>query len=310
MQFFNRAAQAVSTVGDDRFISLGAAPAAHQTFVAAAGAAGTYDVPYLILDGNGVDWEFGIGEVTADAGSGDAFDRRDVMQSTAAGARIVISDLGTLATLYCVHFGSSSVVATPTSDALNLALGPTSELDVFGVLAAGHGAFAGNENATALGAKATASAYGSVALGALAQCQVVHAVASGDGKTGTARGHALTWSGSGTSTGTTSVKVTDSIGDFAVAQLAAYVLDVQVVGRRTAPSAGSYGATIRALVIRSGAGAPTIAGQAKTDITGGLACDCSLSVVSNAIAVNAQGAASGETWLWAATIRATEQRGA
>jgi hypothetical protein len=63
-------------------------------------------------------------------------------------------------------------------------------------------------------------------------------------------------------------------------------------------------------VLRSGAGAPTIAGQEKTDVTGGLACNCSLSVVGNKIAVNANGAASGETWLWAATIRATEQRGA
>lgn len=307
MQFFDRVAQAIPMVGTDRFITIGAALAAHQTFFSAAGAAGSFDVPYLILDANGTDWEYGIGEVTAAAGSGDDFDRRTVIRSTNADSRISMTDGSTL---HCVHFGFSSVAATPTADATNLALGPTSEFDVAGVLAAGHAAFAGAENATALGAKSTASAYGSVALGALAQCQIVHAVASGDGKTGTARGHALTWSGSGTSTGTTSTTVTDSIGNFAVAETAAYVIEAQVVGRRTAPSSGSYGATIRALVLRSGAGAPTIAGQAKTDVTGGLVCDCSLSVVGNEIAVNAQGAASGETWLWAATIRATEQRGA
>lgn len=307
MQFFDRAAQVVALAGSDRFVPLGAALTGMQTFLAAAGAANLYEIPYLILDGNGTDWEFGIGVIDASAGSGDEFDRRSVIRSTNADARIVISGTGTT-TVQCVHFGGASAVATPVTGGANE--GPLCADEAPGVLSVGHGAYAGGENSTALGAMSETTAQAAVAIGARAISRVINAVASGDGKTGTARGHALTWTGSGTSSDTTSTTITDVVGNFSVADTTAYVIEAQIVGRRTAPSAGIYGATIRALVLRSGAGAPTIAGQAKTDVTGGLVCDCSLSVVGNEVAVNAQGAASGETWLWAATIRATEQRGA
>ncbi|MCQ9378796.1 hypothetical protein [Methyloversatilis sp. XJ19-49] len=308
MRIFDRVGQAIDSAGTDRVMALGAALAGLQTYRAAAGVADIFEMPYLITDALG-QWEQGIGDVTTDIGIGDIFDRRLVIRSSNAGSRIDIDAEGT-GLLFCVPFAVSSILATAATDVANYSVGPEITTEVYGALAAGAAATAGSVYSTALGCQANASASFSTALGARTVAQVAGAVTSGDGKTGNPRGHALDFTGSNTSAGTTSVAVTNGAGSFAPAASSAYVLEVQVVGRRTAPSAGAYGATIRALVLRSGAGAPTIIGQAKTDISGGLTCDCSLSVVSNTIQVNAQGAASGETWYWAATVRATEQRGA
>ncbi len=308
MRLFDRAKQIVDTTGTDRYVTLGAATAGMQTFLDSAG--GVQDVfwfPYMLTDALG-QWEQGIGNVTTDLGSGDAFDRQFVIRSSNADSRIDI-DMEAGGILECVPFAVSSILATAAADTTNVSHGPRVADDSPGALAAGDQAIAGAYG-TALGCQASAFGGYGVALGALANNVVPGAVASGDSKETTARGHAIDWTGGATSTGTTPVAVVHASGSFAPAESSAYVLDVQVVGRRTAPSAGAYGATIRALVLRSGSGAPTTVGQAKTDVSGGLTCDCSLSVVSNTIQINAQGAASGETWLWAATVRATEQRGA
>lgn len=309
MRIFDRARQIVDTTGTDRYVTLGAATAGMQTFLdSAGGVEDAFAMPYMLTDALG-QWEQGIGTVTTALGEGDAFDRQFVIASSNAGSRIDI-DSGAGGFLECVPFAVSSLLATAPADVANLSPGPQVADEAPGALAAGASAFAGGAYSTAHGCQASATGGFDVALGALANNVVPGAVSSGDSKETTARGHALNWTGSATSTGTTPVAVVHESGSFAPAESSAYVLDVQVVGRRTAPSAGAYGATIRALVLRSGSGAPTIVGQAKTDVSGGLVCDCDLSVVSNTIQINAEGAASGETWYWAATVRATEQRGA
>lgn len=308
MRIFDRARQIVDVIGTDRFVTLGAATPGMQTFLdSAGGVENEFVIPYMLTDALG-QWEQGIGVVTTELGEGDPFDRQFVIRSSNGGSRINI-DMEGSGILECVPFAVSSILATAAADFTNVSHGPQVADEVPGALAAGDQAFAGFYD-TALGCQASAFGGYAVALGARANNVVPGAVASGDSKETTARGHALNWTGSATSTGTTPVAVVHESGSFAPAESSAYVLDVQVVGRRTAPSAGAYGATIRALVLRSGAGAPTIVGQAKTDVSGGLVCDCDLSVVSNTIQINAEGAASGETWLWAATVRATEQRGA
>lgn len=308
MRIFDRARQIVDTTGTDRYVALGAATAGMQTFLdSAGGVEDAFQMPYMLTDALG-QWEQGIGVVTTEFGEGDLFDRQFVIRSSNGGSRIDI-DMEAGGILECVPFAVSSILATAAADPTNVSHGPQVADDSPGALAAGDQADAGPYG-TALGCQAFAGGGYAVALGALTNTVVPGAVASGDGKETTYRGHAIDWTGSATSTGTTPVAVVHESGSFAPAESSAYVLDVQVVGRRTAPSAGAYGATIRALVLRSGSGAPTIVGQAKTDVSGGLTCDCSLSVVSNTIQINAQGAASGETWLWAATVRATEQRGA
>jgi hypothetical protein len=312
MRIFDRAAQIVTTSGTDRFVVLGPALPNMQTFLeSASGVSDVFQFHYLLLDGEGSGWEQGIGEITTDIGDGDPFDRKTVIRSSASNARIALNETnGGL--LYCVPFAVSSVLATASVDVANPSAGPSVTDDASGALAAGHNALANASNSTALGSNAQARAGGDTALGSRAVNYVPGAIASSDGKSSTARGHAVDWSASNTSTGTTSVAVTNNNagGNFEPAENSAYVMEVQVVGRRTAPSAGVYGATIHALVSRIGTSAPTIAGQAKTDTAGGLAGNCSLSVVGNAIQLNANGAASGETWYWAATVRATEQRGA
>ncbi len=308
MRLFDRARQIVDTTGTDRYVTLGAATAGMQTFLDSAG--GVQDVlpfHYLLTDALG-QWEIGLGDVTTEFGVGDLFDRNFVIKSSNAGSRIDI-DPEAGGFLECVPFAVSSILATAAAAATDVAHGPQISDYSPGALAAGDQAIAGAYG-TALGCQASAFGGYGVALGALTSNQVPGAVASGDGKETTYRGHAIDWTGSATSTGTTPVAVVHESGSFAPAESSAYVLDVQVVGRRTAPSAGAYGATIRALVLRSGSGAPTIVGQATTAVSGGLVCDCDLSVVSNTIQINAEGAASGETWYWAATVRATEQRGA
>lgn len=308
MRLFDHARQIVETAGTDRYVALGAATAGMQTFLdSAGGVEEAFVMPYRLTDALG-QWEDGIGVVTTEFGEGDIFDRQVVIRSSNAGSRIDIdSEAGGF--LECVPFIVSCMIATAAADVANVSQGPQISDEAPGALAAGDQAIAGAYG-TALGCQASAFGGYAVALGALTNNLVPGAVASSDSKETTARGHALDWTSSATSSGTTPVAVVHQSGSFAPAESSAYVLDVQVVGRRTAPSAGAYGATIRALVLRSGSGAPTIVGQAKTDVSGGLTCDCSLSVVSNTIQINAQGAASGETWYWAATVRATEQRGA
>jgi len=309
MRIFDRAGQIVETSGTDRYVALGAAVAGLQTFLdSAGGAEEAFLMPYLLTDALN-QWEFGLGVVTTELGNGDPFDRQFVIRSSNADSRIDIDETAG-GILYCVPFAVSSIIATAAADVANVSAGPSVADEAPGVLAAGDGAYAGGAYSTAHGCQASATGGFDVALGALASNVVPGAVASGDSKETTYRGHSINWTGSATSTGTTPAAVTNESGSFGPAESSAYVLDVQVVGRRTAPSAGAYGATIRALVLRSGSGAPTIVGQVKTDVSGGLACDCDLSVVSNTIQINAEGAAGGETWYWAATVRATETRGA
>jgi hypothetical protein len=319
MKHFDRVAQTVTTTGTSA-CGMGAALPGYRTYYAASGGSESVEAGYLIVDGNGVDWEMGIGlmsvydemspETSAECSRGT------VLASTNGGSKIAISDEGTLATIYCVPLSMSAVVTTQAWSP-GMVFGPdgASAADgMLGVLAVGVSAYAGADNATALGALAQALTNGSVALGARAIAAVPGAVSSGDGNVTPYRGHALTWTGSETSAGTDPVHIACSGLNFTPQADAAYLLDVQVVGRRTAPSLALYCATITAAVLCEFEAPVVIVGTPiKTDIAGvsGVLADCSITVNSDVeIAIVGQGGSSGEAWQWAATIRATEQRGA
>jgi hypothetical protein len=320
MKHFDRVAQVI-TYNESGVLGIGDALPGFRTFLGANDGVVNLESVYLIIDRNGVDMEIGIGHITAwDEGSPETtseLNRDTVLWSTNGGERIAVYGEGDgQDVVYCVPLAMHAVVATPAwagSSEFDLH-GASSRSGTLGVLASGVGAYAGEDNSTALGALAQALANGSVALGARAIAGVPGAVASGDGNVTPYRGHALTWTGSETSAGTDPVHIACSGLNFTPQADAAYLLDVQVVGRRTAPSLALYCATITAAVLCEFEAPVVIVGTPiKTDIAGvsGVLADCSITVNSDVeIAIVGQGGSSGEAWQWAATIRATEQRGA
>lgn len=309
---FDRVGQYITSTGTDRIMSLGTAVPTYLTCAAAAAVgslSGPWPVHYLIMSGNGADWELGQGSIE-DEGDGAYLDRTKVTRSTNSGARINISDAPDAPVVYVVQSGLAAPAVTHsiTSDdpfnGLDPALGCRVAMGVHGATGLGSQSLIEQDEGTAFGVETRVRAAAATALGAQADARVVGAVSSGYGDAAD-----VTWCGRAQTSGDVPDYILRNGQAMVLWPTAVYVLDVLVTGRRTSPSPGAYGARISAVVMRTAGGSPVIVDTpAKADIalTSGATATCALVADTESVSVEVTGGA-GEDWVWAASIRAAEQ---
>ncbi|WP_430434251.1 hypothetical protein [Methyloversatilis sp.] len=314
----DRVAQYIESIGDDEIMQLGGAV---PTFLTAAAAASLSGIPplwqsgYLIMTPD-AQWELGIGTFDAEG----YLARSRVLRSSNANARIEIPELtATSNIVYAVQTALSAPAVTMTG----------LQDDEFSELDPAQGAQAYSSGSTALGAMAVAQGSNTTAIGAEAYALARYSSAIGRGSASRVVGAvhlglwALTWGGYAETSGATETTAVGISGDkFVPWSVAAYVLDINVVARRTSPTPALYAATMKAAVLRTSAeDLPILVGTSgKTVIaqSAGVTCDFDLGIdsdlvqvdgsleVNGSVAVLVTGAAS-ETWKWAVSIRAAEQ---
>lgn len=312
---FDRVAQYITSTGTDKVMSLGTAVPTYLTAAAAAAVgsiAGPWPVPYLVMSGNGIDWELGYGTIEDNNIDEAYLIRSKVLRSTNAGARISISDSPDPPAVYVVQTGLAAPAVTHSraSDVpfygLDPALGCTVALGVYGATGLGSQSLIEDDEGTALGVETRVRAAAATALGAQSDARVPGAVSSGYRDAA-----GVTWCGRAQTSGDVPNYILRSGQAMVLWATGVYVLDVLVSGRRTSPSAAAYGARITAVVMRIAGGSPVIVGTpTKTDIalTSGATATCALVVDTVSVRIEVTGGA-GENWVWAASIRAAEQAG-
>lgn len=311
---FDRVAQYITSTGTDEVMSLGTAVPTYLTAAAAAAVGsipGPWPVPYLIMSGDGLSWEIGLGTIE-DEGDGAYLSRSTVFRSSNAGARISVSDAPDQPIVYVVQIGLAAPAVTHSQESddplsgLDPALGCTVAAGAFGATGLGSQSRIDDDDGTVYGVGARARVRASTALGPLSDARVVGAVSSGYGDAAD-----VTWVGRAETTDDTPGYILRDAEAMVLWETGVYALDVLVSGRRTSPSPAAYGARITGVVMRTAGGDPVIVGTpTKTDIalTSGATATCSLVVDTSSVSVEVVGAA-GESWLWAASIRAAEQAG-
>lgn len=311
---FDRVAQYITSTGTDEVMSLGTAVPTYITAAAAAAVgsiAGPWPVPYLVMSGNGIDWELGYGTIEDDI-DGAYLTRSTVLRSTNAGARISISDSPDPPAVYVVQTGlaapavTHSLASDDPFNGLDPALGCTVAMGVYGATGLGSQSLIEDDEGTALGVETRVRAAAATALGAQSDARVPGAVSSGYGDAA-----GVTWCGRAQTSGDVPDYILRNGQAMVLWATGVYVLDVLVSGRRTSPSAAAYGARITAVVMRIAGGSPVIVGTpTKTDIalTSGATATCALVVDTESVSIEVTGGA-GEDWVWAASIRAAEQAG-
>lgn len=307
MRAYDRVVQEVTSGFDSGFVSIGPAAAGMRTL---SDATGSYQdkFRYLLVAADGVSWQMGVGEYFP--GSPDTVDLSAISWSSNSGDRISLPapESGPYGWLSCIPAAADSVLTDgndpPSAD----------DLVAFGYLAAGTGALAAAAYTVALGLYAQALAANGTALGAWTKAGVPGALMYGDGADGAQRGHWLAWAGRTNSSGTTPAIIGngETPDRFVPREGAAYELDVRVIGRRTSPSAASWGASARVVLLYPTGGSPTIVGTPSFTVDGasaGVSCSAALSIVSGTLQIAVTGNAAGETWRWSASLSGVEQWG-
>lgn len=310
-------AQYIDSVGTDETQSMSGAVPGYRTvqqMLTKLGLSGAIGVCYRIEDGD--QWEIGIGIV-----DGAYLERERVIDSSDAGARIDIVGDPDLPIVYLVVGAMNAAAVTP-------AMGTGSGAGVGGRVAAGQlagtalgsAASVDDYEGTAIGALARSLVAGASAIGAQAQARVTGAVTTGEFNAG-----AVTWAGSVQTTDASPARAANRLGHpFIPWTTGAYLIEAQVIGRRTSPSVAVYAATLTAVVYRIGAGSvPVLVGSVVKAVNGqsaGVTCDCDIEIdtepyeiaagieVEGGVAVMVSGA-SAQTWEWSVAIRAVEQAG-
>lgn len=314
----DRVAQYIESIGDDEIMMLGGAV---PTFLTAEAAASMSGIPplwrsgYLIMTPD-AQWELGIGTFDDEG----YLARTRVLRSSNANARIEIPELtATSNIVYAVQpaLSAPAVTMTGLQDDEFSGLDPARGALAFGSgsTALGAMAVAGVSNSTAIGGEAYAMARYSSAIGRGTVARVVGGVHQGQGS--------VAWGGVAETSDATETPVVGVTGDpFVPWSVSAYVLDIEVVARRTAPTPAMYAATMKAAVLRTSAlDLPVLVGTSGKAViaqSAGVTCDIDVGIDSNpvyvtgdvevngAVAVLVTGAAS-ETWKWSVVIRAAEQ---
>lgn len=306
-----------ATTGTDEVQLLGGAAPGYRDVspvVAALGLTLPIGISYRIEDGSA--WELGVGRITSDG----YLERTTVTSSSASGARIDIVGDPDPAIMYIVACAISAPAVTPHFGAWSPALGAQVREGIEGGTALGSAARVDDYEGTAIGALARSRVVGASAIGARAQARVAGAVTTGEFNAG-----AVTWAGRVQTTDASPARAYNRLGHpFIPWTTGAYLIEAQVIGRRTSPSVAVYAATLTAVVYRIGAGSvPVLVGSVVKAVNGqsaGVTCDCDIEIdtelyeiaagieVEGGVAVMVSGA-SAETWQWSVAIRAVEQAG-
>lgn len=320
----DRVAQYIESTGTSSSQTLGAAVPSFLSASDAADASGVsspWRSGYLIVTAAG-GWELGIGDFDS-----SSIDRVRVLRSSNTNDPLDLPDDGPTSTIvYAVPTALSAIAASMDDEqedsfsGIDPALGPRIAVGQYGSVAAGPRARVDAYAGSAFGARSRVRVRSGAAIGIDATARVTGALTVGAGTAG-----AVEWVGSRQTTSATPAAALNREGHpFIPWTTGAYLVEAQIVGRRTAPSAAVYAATITALVYRVGAANfPILVGTpVKTVIaqSAGVTCDCDIVIdeepyeiadgveVEGAVGIEVTGAAS-QTWNWTVVIRAAEQAG-
>lgn len=310
MKVFDRVGQQVVSEFDHGVVLLGPARTSMQT-LRAAGGDGPFSFRYLLTDATESAWQIGLGSFGVSNPSDPAdhgYASLDPFYSSNGGSEINLPtpSSGPHGYLYVVLTAADAVL-TDAYDA------PSAADGISRVLAIGGSAFAGAESTIAIGPGARALSSFSSALGYNTIAGVPGAYVEGDHSDAAQRTHMLRWAARAVSIGTTSVDLLHGGGErLQPRDGAAYLLDVRLIGRRTAPIPGAWAASARVLVHRSVGGSAEIVGAPVFSVdaaSAGVTCSASLSIVSGGLNISAAGSSAGEAWRWGASVMGVEQWG-